>query len=156
MNISECRLSPKEQTIANTIALTALRLELIADRLVFKPLGVTSSSFRILAILDHFGQVSPGEIVDLVGASKSNLTQRLDFLVRAGLVERKVGGLQDRRKITINLTVAGKKKVKETLKILKQVNAHLESNFSETERQNFFSFAKKLNASIDYHANQEK
>ncbi|MFZ4648102.1 MAG: MarR family winged helix-turn-helix transcriptional regulator [Patescibacteria group bacterium] len=151
MNIEECSLSMKEQGIPSLLILTSFRLELVLEKLVFKPLGITSASFRILFILDHLGPVSPVEIVDLIGATKSNLTQRLNFLSRSGFIKKEIGNLKDRRKIILHLTPVGKNKVKETLEIFKIVNKHIESHFTKTEKKEFLRLIGKINTAVESH-----
>lgn len=147
-NLSHCDLPLQDQTVANLIILTAFRLELIADRKIFKPLGITAASFRILAVLSRLGPVSPGEVVDLLGASKSNLTQRFNFLTRAGLVEKEGGSQADRRKIIMRLTAAGERKVKEVYLIMKKANLYVEKSFNTKDLDFFRSFMERLNQKI--------
>ncbi|HNU81789.1 MAG TPA: hypothetical protein PKK65_03640, partial [bacterium] len=53
----------KEHRLGGWLVFTAMRLEMMADRFMFKPLGLTTASFRILMLLDKLGPQTPSEII---------------------------------------------------------------------------------------------
>ena len=136
-----------ETRIDNVIPLivfTSLRMEAWADNHVFKQFGLTSASFRIMALIDRLGPSSPSRMIELLGSSKSNLTQRLGFMLRAGLVKKNKEG-EDGRRVVVALTSSGKQKYRSAFRIAKQYNDRLQSLFNDKELEAYFAFMEKLN-----------
>lgn len=139
-----------EKRIDNIIPLimfTSLRLEALADHHIFKPFGFTSASFRIMALIDRLGPSSPSRIIELLGSGKSNLTQRLGFMEKSGLVkkDREDG---DGRRVVVSLTPYGQQRYHEALAVAQEYNRHLESIFDGPELETYFQFMEKLNVNI--------
>jgi len=149
MTNPEQEINWQKLRIPALVGSTALRLEMIADRLLFKPLGLTAASFRILAVVDKCGALTPTSLMGYLGGTKSNMTQRLSFLNRAGLIKTSRVPSGDQRKILVSLTPAGRSKVKETLVSFDQYNSQIEKFFSKLEIKNFINFVMKLNRGLD-------
>lgn len=139
----------EEHRLAGWIVFSAMCLESLADRFMFKPLGLTTASFRILILLEKMGPQSPSEIIELVGSTKSNLAQRLNFLKRKNLIELKHKAGDDKRRASARITALGKKQVASAKKLFKKHNLHIENYFTVKEIQDFLSLARKLNAGLD-------
>ena len=76
---------------------------------VFNRYGVTSGEFEVLTALRRAGppyQLSPSELSRAMLLSASAMTNRIDQLVEAGLVER-TEDTQDRRGAPVRLTLRG-------------------------------------------------
>ncbi|MDS7595932.1 MarR family transcriptional regulator [Agrobacterium tumefaciens] len=85
--------------------------------------GLSSSAFDVLATLRRAGapyQLSPGDLLAMTMVSSGTMTNRIDQLEKAGLVER-IHNPQDRRSVLISLTDKGFAAVEEA------VNAHVEN-----------------------------
>ncbi len=83
--------------------------------------GLSSSAFDVLATLRRAGvpyQLSPGDLLAMTMVSSGTMTNRIDQLEKAGLVER-VHNPQDRRSVLISLTDKGFSVVEDA------VNAHV-------------------------------
>ena len=79
----------------------------------FAERGLTSASFDVLAALRRSGspfQLSPGELLATTMVSSGTMTNRIDQLEKAGLVER-LDNPEDRRGVLIALTPQGLKRV---------------------------------------------
>jgi len=76
---------------------------------VFRSIGVSESAFHVLCLLvaSEKGQASPGELSDLVGTSRANMTRILDELVADKLVLRATSA-QDARRSVIQITAHGR------------------------------------------------
>lgn len=71
--------------------------------------GLSSSSFDVLATLRRSGapyRLSPGDLLEMTMVSSGTMTNRIDQLEKAGLVERVVNP-EDRRSVLIALTDKG-------------------------------------------------
>jgi DNA-binding MarR family transcriptional regulator len=135
--------------ISSLVGATALRLEMLADRFIFKPLDLTAASFRILAILGKCGQLSPTDLLAYLSSTKSNITQRLNFLQRCGWIETERVLQGDRRKVTVMISSAGREKLTQVQASFVKHNLQLEKFFTVTELANFKAFIVKLNQSLD-------
>lgn len=85
--------------------------------------GLSSSAFDVLATLRRAGQpyrLSPGDLLAMTVVSSGTMTNRIDQLEKAGLVER-IHNPQDRRSVLISLTDPGFAIVEEA------VGAHVEN-----------------------------
>lgn len=142
-------LNWQEMTVPSLVAATALRLEILIDRWIFKPLDLTAASFRILAILAKFGQLSPTDIIGYLGGTKSNITQRLNFLSRCGWIKTKRPQAGDRRKILVALSRTGRNKLAQVKASFAQHNLQVENFFNRAELKNFQKFIIKFNRSLD-------
>jgi len=79
--------------------------------------GLSSSSFDVLATLRRSGapyRLSPGELLGMTMVSSGTMTNRIDQLEKAGLVER-LFNPEDRRSVLIALTEKGLAAVEEAV-----------------------------------------
>ncbi|KQS90486.1 MULTISPECIES: MarR family winged helix-turn-helix transcriptional regulator [unclassified Rhizobium] len=75
----------------------------------FLSLGLTSASFDVLATLRRSGKpylLSPGDLLATMMITSGTMTNRIDQLEKAGLVER-LTNLEDRRSVLIALKPEG-------------------------------------------------
>lgn len=71
--------------------------------------GLSASAFDVMATLRRAGapyQLSPGELLAMTMVSSGTMTNRIDQLEKAGLVQR-INNPQDRRSVLIALTDKG-------------------------------------------------
>ncbi|MFK4115116.1 MarR family winged helix-turn-helix transcriptional regulator [Microbacterium sp. NPDC006705] len=71
------------------------------------PLGLTSSQFEIVLVLDSYGPISLKELGGLIVCETGSPSRIVDTLVRRGFVERATHPA-DRRAVALQLTAAGK------------------------------------------------
>lgn len=141
--------------ISGSLIYVAARLEAIANRYVFLPMGLSSASVKILGILHCDKAMSPGEILEKIGGTKSNISQRLNFLEKEGLIERTYAQYAgDKRKVAIQATPLGEKRLHEILQRLRKANVKLESNFTKQEINELRNFLKKINQVLDLEESQ--
>ena len=149
--------SEHRENLAGAIIFTAMRLEHVVNRSVFEPLGLTSSSVKIIGLLKHRGQMTSREISEFLGSSKSNITQRLNFLQKNGLIRRLTAtNLKDGRKIAVELTDLGLKKIKALMKIMKGNQVRVENCCGQREINLFLNLFKKINEHLDIYESSSK
>ncbi len=136
-------------SIIEPVIYTASRLEVISNRYLFGPIGMNITSIKILGLINKKKAITPKDIMELIGGTKSNISQRLDFLEKKGFIKTRKNTFSDKRKTLIALTPLGKKKLREMKSHLKKTSLELESNFSEEEIQQHFTFFNKLNKLIE-------
>lgn len=139
----------KDLNIANLVAITSLRLELIADRLIFQPLELSAASFRILALLERKKEITPSAILGFLGGSKSNITQRLNYLDRRLLVKTVRATTNDRRRLMVTLTPLGRSRLRAAWRSIDRNSLHVEKYFKSPELKGFYKFMIKLNKGLD-------
>ena len=76
--------------------------------------GVTESQFAVLEALYHLGSMHQRQLAEKVQRTGGNITLVVDNLERRGLVKRQREA-RDRRFITVHLTPAGQRLVKQAL-----------------------------------------
>ena len=149
MKTNKGRINYQELGVPGLIGLTSVRLEMIAERLIFKPLKLTSASFRILAIIGQLDRATPKEILWYLGGTKSNITQRLNYLKRLSLVETAKPESGDRRQVKVSLTAQGKASLAKISASIGHNQLHFEKFFTSAELKGFLAFIVKLNEGLD-------
>ncbi|HWQ60597.1 MAG TPA: MarR family transcriptional regulator [Candidatus Fimivivens sp.] len=136
--------------LVSPILHAATRIERLSDRLIFEPLDLSFTAFKILKYLAIAGPSSPGAILECLGGTKSNLSQRLGTLERKGLVERlpsKSGS--DRRFAAFALTAFGKRKLRTVETRAEKEGLRLSGYFSKSEITAHAAFFRKLLSLLD-------
>ena len=134
----------KNKALVEQIVIVSYMLESIAHKTVLEPLGLTMTGYKILHILNENGSMAISEIITCLGASKSNISQRLDYLEKNGFVERTavVGG--DKRQVMIVITSKGGEKFGDAKNILKKEWIKLEEIFTAKEIGEMSGFMNKM------------
>lgn len=136
-------------SFADSFVLTAFRIEALTERYLFKPAGISSASFKILVFIRKHPNCSPIHIMDYLGGTKSNITQRLNFLEKSKLILSARSKEGDKRKLLLLLTNEGLKKIKKVMISFKKNSIYLEKFFTEKELMEHFSFMKKMNSVLN-------
>lgn len=87
--------------------------------------------------------------MDYLGGTKSNITQRLNFLERSKLILSARSKEGDKRKVLVSLSPEGTKKIKDVMDIFKKNSIYLEKFFTEKELAEHFSFMRKMNTVLN-------
>ncbi|WP_175416746.1 MULTISPECIES: MarR family winged helix-turn-helix transcriptional regulator [Agrobacterium] len=98
--------------------------------------GLSSSAFDVLATLRRAGaphRLSPGDLLAMTMVSSGTMTNRIDQLEKAGLVER-IHNPQDRRSVLISLTERGFAIVEEAVGAHVENQHRLVAHLTEEER----------------------
>lgn len=120
----------------------------------WKVYGLNLASFDVLATLRRSGKpegLSPGELLDLTMVTSGTMTNRIDQLVKAGLVER-VPNPEDKRGFLIRLTKAGFSKIENVVSDHVETQHRLLRGLSPTQRENLNELLKTLGEAIDVDA----
>jgi DNA-binding MarR family transcriptional regulator len=102
---------------------------------VFRRHGLRQGEFDVLAALRRSGPpyaLIPSELSELLMMSRAGMTNRLDRLEDAGLVERTLDP-QDRRSFRVTLTARGKRTIDATLTDHAATLARLASSLGEED-----------------------
>lgn len=135
---------------AEPLVLTAARLELIANRYFFAPLGMSFATVRIIHLLTKKGTLTPSELLQKIGGTKSNISQRLNLLEKEGFIRRTYASNDlDKRIVKVTLTPQGKVKMKAIEASSRKAKIELTKQFSPKELAEFKQFITKLNKILD-------
>ncbi|MBO0346617.1 MarR family transcriptional regulator [Roseibium sp. CAU 1637] len=117
--------------------LTRLRAHLSREmEKTFSRFGLNSASFDLLATLYRSGEpyaLQPGMLAQTMLITSGTMTNRIDQLVKTGLVERRRSE-EDRRSVAICLTEAGKALISEAVEAHVATQHTLVAGLSEKDR----------------------
>jgi DNA-binding MarR family transcriptional regulator len=117
-----------------------------ARRAVFAAHDIESWEFDVLTALRRAGepyQLSPGQLLRATLVTSGTMTNRIDRLQAAGLVQRHPEP-QDKRGVLVRLTAAGKTRVDAAFTDLLNREHELLSGLSATERDNLTVLLRSL------------
>ena len=124
----------------------------VADALerVLKPCGLNESDFRTLLMLfsSPNGCAHPGDLCQYATQKPTNMTRISDNLLKAGLITRAPSD-QDRRRIVLRITAAGRRFVHKILPLLFPHVDSLFRDFNATEKKQFDRLLHKLIGNLD-------
>ncbi|MBA4285097.1 MAG: hypothetical protein C0434_06150 [Xanthomonadaceae bacterium] len=117
---------------------------------VFRAMGLTENTFHVLCLLlaSESGSASPGELSEMVGTSRANMTRLLEELVDDGYIVRSIDP-RDARRHVISITPAGRVKALDTAPLLREP---IENAFSDLDAEEFAVLERvlrKLIVSLD-------
>lgn len=113
-------------------------------------MGLSSTSVKILGMLSHHKSLTPSQIIEMNNSTKSNISQRLSFLEKEGLITRDYAtDKKDKRKVKVLLTDLGEKKLKEMHKVMTKAKISVEKKLSKGEIAQHEAFMQKLNDIMD-------
>ncbi|EPR15590.1 transcriptional regulator [Agrobacterium sp. TS43] len=108
--------------------------------------GLSSSAFDVLATLRRSGspyRLSPGDLLAMTMVSSGTMTNRIDQLEKAGLVER-IHNPNDRRSVLISLTERGFAIVEEAAGAHVENQHRLVAGLNEEERATLNRLLKRF------------
>jgi DNA-binding MarR family transcriptional regulator len=117
---------------------------------VFAEVGLQPGEFDVLATLRRSGEpymLSPTRLYEAAMISSGGMTDRLDRLERAGLVERRPDP-KDRRGKLIALTDAGRRLIDETIGRHVANEERLLSSLTQAEQETLDALLRKLIAGL--------
>ena len=144
----------KSGCIFKHIVMTSARLEAFANKHFLEVFGLTLTSLKILDVLSRHMVVTPTQLMTELACTKSNITQRLNVMEKNGLIQRKaLSHAKDKRKVGIGITVLGREKLSEAVRIISTKGVGFEKNFSPAEILACHSFLGKINDLLDQYEN---
>lgn len=126
------------------------RIESIANKYVFQPMGFSAISMKILELLKIHKTLTASDLIKMLTATKSNISQRLNFLEKEKLIIKEYASdKKDKRKILIALTPKGKEMISNLEKRFRKAQISFEEKFSPEELKSHKEFMEKINTIID-------
>jgi len=94
-----------------------------------RPLGLRATQFTILQALSLAGEVSQGQLGEMLAMDSTSLTRTLAIMSRKGWVAEHHG--EDRRERRIRLSSAGELKLKRVLPVWERVQSRLQRKLGQ-------------------------
>jgi DNA-binding MarR family transcriptional regulator len=96
-----------------------------------RPLGLRVTQLTILQVLARAGEVSQGQLGEMLAIDSTSLTRTLAIMRRAGWVSEQRG--EDRRERRIRLSSAGGSKLRGALPVWEEVQLRLRGKLGKRE-----------------------
>ncbi|WP_298257949.1 MarR family transcriptional regulator [uncultured Litoreibacter sp.] len=116
----------------------------------WKVSDLNRASFDVLATLRRSGKpkgLSPGELLDLTMVTSGTMTNRIDQLVKAGLVER-VPNPEDKRGFLVRLTKEGFATIEKAVSDHVETQHRLLQGLSAAQRRNLNDLLRALDDAV--------
>ena len=110
-------------------------------------LGITVDQWVLLKILDEEPDISQNELADFSSRDPASITRTLDLLEKKELVNR-IAISDNRRQHSIGLTSAGKKFVKENMKLVRDLRRKGIKGFSAEELENLSAMLRRTKKNV--------
>ena len=107
-----------------------------------RPLGLRSSQFTILQVLSRAGEVSQGQLGEMLTMDSTTLTRTLDIMRRQGWVAERRG--EDRRQRWLRLAKAGRTELDRALPVWEKVQSQVKRELGEQSWKQLFQLADQL------------
>ncbi len=88
-----------------------------------RPLGLRSTQLTILQVLSRMGELSQGQLGEVLAMDSTSLTRTLAIMAREGWIAERRG--EDRRERWLRLANAGQKQLGKALPVWEKVQSHL-------------------------------
>jgi Transcriptional regulators len=105
--------------------------------------SMKGESFVLLYISRHEGNVIPSDISNEMGISSARIAATLNSLEGKGLIVRRIDE-QDRRRILIDLTEAGRNHVQDHHKMIMGITTNMFRYLGEEDAKEFIRIMKRL------------
>jgi DNA-binding MarR family transcriptional regulator len=107
-----------------------------------RPLGLRATQFTILQALSLAGEVSQGQLGEILAMDSTTLTRTLEIMSRQGWIAERRG--EDRRERRLRLARAGKAQFKRALPAWEKVQARLKHRLGEPAWKNLMQLTNQV------------
>lgn len=114
---------------------------------LLKPFGLKQPEWRILALARELGKVSITELAEKVVIERTTIGKMTARLAEKGWL-RKHASRSDGRSVTLTLTPAGKKLLRQTSPMILNLMAHYASSLSYHQYESFFRTLQAYERSV--------
>jgi DNA-binding MarR family transcriptional regulator len=106
------------------------------------PLGLRATQFTILQVLSLTGEVSQGQLGEMLAMDSTSLTRTLEIMRREGWIADRRG--EDRRQRWLRLAKAGEAKLNRTLPVWEKVQARLHRQLGGQAWKDLFQLTNQV------------
>jgi DNA-binding MarR family transcriptional regulator len=109
-----------------------------------RPLGLRATQFTILQVLARAGEVSQGQLGEILAMDSSSLTRTLKIMIQQSWVAERPG--RDRRERWLRLSRTGEAQMKRALPAWDKIQSRLRREMGEPAFDKFIREANQLTA----------
>jgi DNA-binding MarR family transcriptional regulator len=109
-----------------------------------RPVGLRSSQFTVLQFLSLAGEVTQGQMGEMLAMDSTTLTRTLEIMQRKGWIAERRG--EDRRQRWLHLTKAGERQLHRALPAWEKVQSQLRTQLGEQSWKDLFRLTNELMA----------
>lgn len=113
---------------------------------VLRPLGLRGSQFTILLVLETAGEISQGQLGEILAMDSTTLTRTLDIMVRHGWITKRSG--RDRRERRLRLAKAGQVQLNRALSAWEKTQARLRRRLGDERWDQLMKFTNEVTLSV--------
>jgi DNA-binding MarR family transcriptional regulator len=107
-----------------------------------RPLGLRATQFTILQVLSLAGEVSQGQLGEMLAMDSTSLTRTLALMVRQGWIAERRG--EDRRERWLRLSSAGEAKLSRALPVWEKVQSRLRHQLGAQAWKNLLQLTQQV------------
>jgi DNA-binding MarR family transcriptional regulator len=107
-----------------------------------RPLGLRSSQFTILQVLERTGEVAQGRLSEILAMDSTTLTRTIAIMLREGWVAERRG--EDRRERWLRLSKTGEAQMKRAVPAWERVQARVWRQLGEEKWRELFQLTTRL------------
>jgi DNA-binding MarR family transcriptional regulator len=107
-----------------------------------RPTGLHSSQFTILQVLSRMGELSQGQLAEVLAMDSTTLTRTLAIMRRNGWITERRG--DDRRQRWLQLSRAGETQLKRATPLWEQAQAQLRAQLGDAAWEQLFHLANRV------------
>jgi DNA-binding MarR family transcriptional regulator len=111
-----------------------------------RPLGLRGTQFTILQALDLAGDVSQGELGQILAMDRTTLTRTLEIMARHGWITKRSG--RDRRERRLRLAKAGKAQLDRALPAWQSVQSRLRSRLGDEPWDQLMKLTNEVTSTV--------
>lgn len=111
-----------------------------------RPFGLRGSQFTILQALELAGEVSQGQLGEILAMDSTTLTRTLDIMVRHGWITKRSG--RDRRERLLRLAKDGQLQLNRALPAWQKVQSGLRRRFGDEAWEQLMKLTNEVTATV--------
>jgi DNA-binding MarR family transcriptional regulator len=119
-----------------------------------RPIGLRATQFTLLQALSLTGEVSQGELGQMLAIDSTTLTRTLELISRHGWIQERRG--EDRRERLLRLSKAGQRKLNRALPIWEKLQARLRQTLGDERWRNLLEVSNELTDLISNSAEEKR
>jgi DNA-binding MarR family transcriptional regulator len=107
-----------------------------------RPLGLRATQFTILQVLSLAGEVSQGQLGEMLAMDSTSLTRTLGIMRREGWIAERRG--EDRRQRWLRLAKNGQSQLNRALPIWEKIQSQVRKKLGDQAWKNLFQLTNQL------------
>jgi DNA-binding MarR family transcriptional regulator len=133
-------LIPDLPCMCGTLRRTSRALTQLYENAI-RPLGLRATQLTILQVLSRAGEVSQGQLGEMLAMDSTSLTRTLEIMVRHGWIAERRGA--DRRERCLRLAKGGETKLTRVLPVWEKVQSSLRSQLGDQAWNNLLQLTNQ-------------